>query len=188
MIVEWTTTFLRFALTRLRPVPGEAYKRLLGTFAIMVDSGTDGARQAVRIWLHAPETPTDALVYCLRSAGLPSYNEDFDSPAGYAAAFVRLAGKWTSHARSGTPGGMVAELEQAGFTGAAVEIPDPEESTFWISLPGLDDTAPAWGSFNWGESAWQVDGITPADADLLAGIVHFWQPARSLFAGLMEAP
>ncbi len=140
----------------------------------------------MKIGASAWQAMTDALVYCLRSAGLPSYGEDFSSPAGYAAAFVRLAGKWTSHARAGTPGGMVAELEQAGFTDAAVEIPVVGESTFWISLPGLDDTAPAWGSFNWGESAWQVDGITPADADLLASIVQFWQPARSRFAGLME--
>lgn len=188
MIGEWTTTFLRFALTRLRPIPGEAYKRLVGTFAIMVDSGTDGARQAVRIWLHAPETPTDALVYCLRSAGLPSYAEDFDSPAGYAAAFVRLASKWVSHARSGTPGGMVAELEQAGFTGADVYVADETVSSFSIRLPDLIEDEPEWGSFNWGESAWQVGGITPTEADRLAGIVQFWQPARSRFDGLKAFP
>lgn len=178
-------TYLRLFLLRLRPIPGERFKRLGGAFALVFDALADGARQGVRMWLHAEDTMPDALKWCLKSAGLPTYHSDWSSPATYVATMARLAAKWTSHARAGTPGGLEAELVSAGFTGAVVVVPVVAESSFAVTLPGVTADV-TWGAFTWGATAWEVSGITPAEADRLVGIVQFWQAARSRFLGIHE--
>ena len=124
--------------------------------------------------------------------GMPRYPGETE--AGYRA---RLHGAWDAYGVGGSDGGIIAQLEAAGYTGAAIYTArddwypgDPDWSRYWvvIQLGTHSVTGPgvAWGGGReWGDG-WLWGIATGADdVTTVAAIVGKWNPVRWRCVGLV---
>jgi hypothetical protein len=162
-----------FAKKRLAPWRDTNSRRVFWTLAVALDGLSDSARQAVRIWMAAPEWPSDAIKYVARNRGmLVPRMTDFDW-RGW------LNNQWAQHAIAGTWTGTLAGIQASSpltVTLDAASGPFVGEGGWSIIVEG--DPLEWDDGGNWDEgNAWDVD----RDVSTAIEATRFWGPAKCFY-------
>jgi len=184
----------------LRTGNARAWRESIGA---LCDWTLDVLKQAVQARF-VSLAPVDALPWIGWERRLPRYPGDTD-----ATYRTRLAAAWDRWQYAGTETGILAGLEDIGFTEAAIytalgpnppgEVTWPPDgdtanwSRFWILIDATTATganpfaweAVLWGDRDWGTFLWGGITATAGEVELLRGVVDTWKAAHELCAGFL---
>lgn len=155
-------------------------------WGLMADGVAHGQTIGARMGMIRDSASTeDVLGFFGEERGLPRY--PVETEEGYRD---RLHGAWDAYDIAGSDGGMIAQLEAAGYTGAQIytarddwAVGDPDWSRYWVVIPAGTHSVTGPGA-NWGAGrAWGdglLWGISTGEADVatVRQIVRKWNPVR----------